>query len=413
MLAKVWVRSPKLGERLVVDPALKEYITHKLDHHQAFSYLGVDRFVQDARQAFPDESAQDLKKAFQVVKAQFAKGLQREGRKKKRAAMFRGGSQGPAVFNPEVERSVVADEFSEGRLQESLVEDTQKAQKYVAEFWALAKYLPTNPHVLDDSLSSVYARALAHRILDQSMPVLTHELGKSRFPYLTYQSALSRLLKLKAARNAFDESLVEDYTRQQVQPLIACAVPPPEAFEPIIAFRGDREWSYCPVKRMTQKLKGVSALVDHLVHQEPLKTVNPGFESEVPRDQLGGQFMGRPLPPRSLRYPTLGCVAHSLPTDPAYKSAVIHAIKLLEVSPKWPQASKIQMINSLKEVYDNLKPMAHYQEKLEAAMPLVRPARAPQNYKTSWRRTKPFIFYIRSLTTQKPMWSRPKRKDKK
>jgi hypothetical protein len=134
-----------------------------------------------------------------------------------------------------------------------------------------------------------------------------------------------------------------------------------------------------------------------------------------PRSKLDEQL-------RHVRYPTLQRVAHRLPTDNAYRSATRHAINVLERTP-WAYRKKLQFANTLKEVYDSLAPSAKYHKRLDRAMPMNRlhTGYRPKGLQfkltkclpKDWRYRRGTNFYIRSLTTQKPIWTRAKKGKKK
>lgn len=113
--------------------------------------------------------------------------------------------------------------------------------------------------------------------------------------------------------------------------------------------------------------------------------------------------MGKPLKQiqveeRQMRYPTLQRVAHTLPRDPKYRATVRHAIGVLERSSGWSFSDKLQAINTLKEVWENLASSQKMNEILERSIPWtrnrgdLRPTRHPSSLIGKSRRislTKP------------------------
>ncbi|PHJ15863.1 dna double-strand break repair rad50 atpase [Cystoisospora suis] len=361
----------------------------------------------------------------------------------------------------DTEQHITAANFSEETHMLSLVEDLHKAELYCQTTDKLSRQWSTPGGVakgiLGDQFFDVMASALREDLQDQSRPVLVNELTDFENPYMMKREALKRILLHSCTRNCLDESLVDQFLdrRPELVKLRSEARLPPEAIEPLAAFVGVTRFSFDRRRRLEQKLEAVKQLLDHLPGQSeqqgkhdentgtrpplddeaieevlrvlpenyPSDELHPahpfrnhfGFESSVPVGVVGSISMGRGQKKLErelgqLRYPTLQRVAHSLPKDPKYRESVAHAIKILERSRGWDFESKIKAVNSLVEVWNNLAPGKTYERILEHAFPVFRG-------RGTVKKTRPrsVVFnkglkYIRSLTTQKPLYVRLKGK---
>ena len=205
---------------------------------------------------------------------------------------------------------------------------------------------------------------------------------------------------------------------------------PPEVLEPLMAFRGDRTWSFNPQTRLGQKLDAINIALDNMDSKEQLLASLPetkvrrnepdelpqqvfeglshpyrnhlGFKSEVPTDIVGGMYAGRPdtrteEQMKHIRYPTLQRVANRLPQDDCYRSHVVHSIRVLERSRSWKYDKKTEAINKMKEVYDTLAPSEKYRSRLDEKFTVnrvnlsqgrIRGVKFQQGFHKHWRRKK-------------------------
>ncbi|CDJ30769.1 uncharacterized protein EMH_0033010 [Eimeria mitis] len=229
-------------------------------------------------------------------------------------------------------------------------------------------------------------------------PTLTNELTDFDNPYMLKREAIRRLLEERGARNALDESMIDDYLdrRPDLAKLRLCAKLPPEVVEPLAAFHGLTNYNFDKRIRLQQKVNAMFRAVDaadseldkvlgnleenqrsdmkHELH--PFRN-HFGFVSAVPTGTVGSITMGREESGtdkelRKIRYPTLQRVAHTLPKDPKYRAIVAHAIRVLERSRGWDFQDKVKAINTLVEVYNHLPPSATYERKLDEAFPVFR-----------------------------------------
>lgn len=313
--------------------------------------------------------------------------------------------------------------FKEGARTQSIVEDLQKAAHYqrvcrLAENSVLGE---SGRHEnRNDGISDTLAAAFRDHLVEQHRPVLTHELADYENPYMMKRSALERLLQERCVRNKVDERnlrMVLD-RRPDLIKLRPEATIPPEVLEPLAAFRGDTRWHFTPRERLVQKLEGVTSAVASLVASKGdakkmirnlpeniptdasavIGTRHPwqnhiGFESAVPRGTAGGTKFGQPTPPLAeqllkMRYPTLQRVAHTLPDDPKWRAHVTQTIRVLERSKNWDFKSKLRAVNSMKEIYDNLRPSEEYTQGLDEKLVLNR---VPSHLKKKYAKNEQYV----------------------
>ncbi|XP_026192070.1 uncharacterized protein LOC34618186 [Cyclospora cayetanensis] len=296
---------------------------------------------------------------------------------------------------------VVAANFTEEAQTLSLIEDIHKAEVY----------------------QEICAKLQAHR------PTLVNEFTDFENPYMLKRQALKRLLEERGTRNAVDESVIDTFLdrRPDLVKLRLSADLPPEVVEPLAAFHGLRSFSFDKRNRLKQKVdalfkavgsahKGLDSLLGDLEENQrsdQISKAHPfrnhfGFASSVPSGTVGSVTMGREdsgvdLELKTIRYPTLQRVAHSLPKDPKYREIVAHAIRVLERSKGWDFKDKLKAISTLIEVYNYLPPSATYERMLDKAFPVFR---TPGMTRQTKSRNSVFcrgLKYIRSLTTQKPL----------
>jgi len=272
-----------------------------------------------------------------------------------------------------------------------------------------------------DILSDVAADALRSHLLDQNRPVLTHEFADFENPYMMKRSALERVLQEHCVRNQLDDKVMHRLLDKQpdLVKLRREAPLPPEVLEPLAAFRGDVRWSFDARVRLQQKIEDANVALDTILGSggDAAKVtgalpenadVDPdqvpgvchpwrnhvGFESAVPRGVSGGTKFGQPMPDLQaqvlkLRYPTLQRVAHTLPADPKWRAHVVRTIRVLERSKNWDFKSKLDAINKLKEVYDQLKTTGQeYNAALDEKLPLNR---VPSHLKRKYARDKQYV----------------------
>lgn len=271
-----------------------------------------------------------------------------------------------------------------------------------------------------DRIADVLGSALRSHVTEQNRPVLTHELADFENPYMSKRSTLERLLQERCVRNQLDERCLPRVLEKlpSLVKLRSEASLPPEVLEPLAAFRGDTRWHFDTRERLAQKLSGVDLALKAVLanHGDVSKVADavpenaetqpdqvPGvthpwqnhvsFETAVPNDFAGGTRMGQPLngtdtQVRRLRYPTLQRVAHTLPKDPKWRSHVVRSLQVLERSKHWDFRSKLRAINSMKEVYDNMRSSEHYTEKLDEKLVLNR---VPSHLKRRYARDAQYI----------------------
>lgn len=353
-------------------------------------------------------------------------------------------------------------EFEGPWRQSSIVEDLWKSEYYQAIHREARKSIPERGLLATrtDRLADVAAAAYRKHITDQNRPVLTHELADFENPYMMRRSALDRLLQERCVRNQLDERCVPRLldNHPDLVKLRAQAALPPEVLEPLAAFRGDSRWHFDSRERLGQKLadaaealnavlvepssvspENLRAVADKLPENQEVRPDqvpgihhpwhnHVGFESAVPTGVTGSTKFGQPMKAiekqvLGLRYPTLQRVAHTLPTDPKWRAHVVRTINVLERSRDWDFQSKLAAINSLKEIYDQMKPSQEYEAALDEKLPVNRVpshlkrkyARNAQYVKTFpkfFLKKKSFYRYRASLTATAPL-KKAKAQDKK
>jgi len=349
---------------------------------------------------------------------------------------------------PEVQFQAEEPEFQERWRVQSIAEDVWKAEYYQQLYRKAHTDIPEVEPLATrrDRLADVFAASYRKHLLDQNRPVLTHELADFENPYMMKRSALERVLSERCVRNQLDERVMPRVLDKHpdLVKLRAEAALPPEVLEPLAAFRGDTRWSFDARERLAQKLEGVSSaleaveawpsaadVAEALPENAPVDPnqvgggiYHPwrnhiGFESLVPSGVAGGTKFGQPPTVledqvRRMRYPTLQRVAHTLPADPKWRAHVVRTIRVLERSKDWDFQSKLNAVNKMKDIYDQLKPSAEYTAKLDEKLPLNRVpshlkrkfAKDKQYVKTFPKRfllKKSFTRYRASLTADAPM----------
>jgi len=388
----------------------------------------------------------DFEEVFKDERDKFRNGRRmevlRRRRKRRNYMLLNSGYE-----EPEPRYEAEEQEFTAPWRAKSMAEDVWKAEYYTHLYRKAHADIPEHEPLATrhDRLSDVTAEAYRRHVLDQNRPVLTHELADFENPYMMKRSALERVLQERCTRNQLDERVMPRLLERHpdLVRLRAEAPMPPEVLEPLAAFRGDSRWSFDARERLAQKLEGASAALGTLAEAggagdvlgvlpenapvdpdqvagvcHPWKN-HVGFESTVPRGKTGGTKFGQPTPALQAqvlrtRYPTLQRVAHTLPADPKWRAHVVRTIRVLERQKDWDFQSKLNAVNKLKEVYDQLKPSAEYNRDLDEKLPLNRVpshlkrkfARDKQYVKTYPKRfklKKSFTRYRASLTATAPM----------
>ncbi|KAK1443249.1 hypothetical protein BgAZ_201250 [Babesia gibsoni] len=301
----------------------------------------------------------------------------------------------------------------------TLVSDVQKATAYDDVQAMLASIRPVPQDKITDDFLHIMARAIEYNIARVERPVLFNELSDYESSYAMQRAAIRNLLINRCTRNAFEETRVDKFIdKLKLSSQRLNAPLPPEAIEPVIAFRGYATYSFDPCRRLAQKLTNMQRLVQAIVKNDTdflasLGTsaecqVGPlskypfnnyyGFESCVPKDVTGSIKMGKPVAGDSVRYQNLQSVAHSLPKDRKYRSVVTHAIRVLERAKGWDHKSKIKAINRLVQVYNNLAPSRYYERVLEKSIPLVRTKGSVVRTRSRQETFNRGLKYIQSLT---------------
>eukprot|EP00929_Paragymnodinium_shiwhaense_P118532 TRINITY_DN90448_c0_g1_i1.p1 TRINITY_DN90448_c0_g1~~TRINITY_DN90448_c0_g1_i1.p1 ORF type:complete len:752 (-),score=128.72 TRINITY_DN90448_c0_g1_i1:260-2515(-) len=376
---------------------------------------------------------EEFAEAFKIAKLIFQryKGKERIRRKsqfKNYARLNTGYSEEDEVFNPEV------DEFKGSWRTNSMREDYWKADYYTSlQRWI--KDVVPEPEPLSmrtDRVADVLGEALRGHISDCNRPVLTHELADFDNPYMMKQSATARIVHERCVRGPLDERMMPRLVEKQpdLVKLRAEAKLPPEVLEPLAAFRGDVRWNFDASARLEQKLQAVDQALEAVLTSQGASesvvsalpenaAVDPGqvpgvhhpwrnhlgFESAVPGGLAGGTRMGQPEPALQaqidkLRYPTLQRVAHTLPNDTKWRAHVARSVQVLERSKHWDYASKLRAMNSMKEVYDRLKPSSEYSDLLDEKLPLNRvPSHLTKKYGGGRQWVKTFPKKFRSKKT--------------
>ncbi|KAI4837887.1 hypothetical protein MKS88_003306 [Plasmodium brasilianum] len=138
------------------------------------------------------------------------------------------------------------------------------------------------------------------------------------------------------------------------------------------------------------------------------------FKTNIQKKYVGGIKNSKPINTEEeelsyMRYPTLQCVAHSLPKDIKYRNNVVHTIKVLERSKYWDYTSKIKAINTLIDVWNNMHSSEHYENLLDKSLPVIYSKDMLRKTRTRKETYNQGITYIQSLTTQKPLHMRTKK----
>lgn len=350
--------------------------------------------------------------------------------------------QNPGYTEPEEVYEITEREFTPEFEEASMAEDRWKAEAYdsVESFWH--EVFPEREPLAyrSSQMEDVLPSALRQHYTDQNRPVLTHELADYANPYMMKRSAMERLLHKKCVRNPLEERMVHQVLdrRPDLVKLRARARAPPEVLEPLMAFRGDARWNHDPQELLLQKLLGaesaldaieadgqisdvVEALPENIQNTEPQPGINhpwrnhDGFKTAAPHGVTGGISMGRPTKPvdeflQQVRYPTLQRVAHTLPQDKKWRAHVVQTIRVLERAKGWDFESKLRAVNTMKEIYDNIRSSKEYTAALDEKLPYNRvPTKlqrryAPgvkyvRRYAKDWKLHKQHTHYVRSLTT--------------
>jgi len=321
--------------------------------------------------------------------------------------------------------------LDEGR-DEALVEDIKLAGEYEDVFRRYrsnpytASLLRTEDGSSDDpaihkntSITSrfadVWGRALQDDALEVQRPTLNLELSDYETPYMMKREAIKRLV-LAQCRNPLDFRLVETFLNKRSDLIKARAEAraPPEVFEPLMAFRGDRTWRYDARELGVQKLKAVDEVLDSVLNEKPVKESEDDiWETAVPsrHETLGGTRFGRPLSKieqrlRKWRYPTLQPAFHNLPEDPAWRSHVAQTVAVLERNKGWDYKSKLRTVNTMKEVYDNLAPSEWYRTKLDEKLPYNRPGKKAKGHDVVYEQPFPkkWRIHIMRRKTKRAPW---------
>lgn len=383
-----------------------------------------------------EDFEETYKKTWDLFRRDRAREVQRRRRTKRNYARLNAGyTEEEAVYDPE------EPEFQGEHRVKSMAEDYWKAEYYQRLCRDLEDFVPERePRSAprSDRLLDVFGAALRAHIAEQNRPTLTHELADFENPYMMKRSAAQRILQERCVRNQLDERCLPRLLDNQpdLVKLRAKAPMPPEVLEPLAAFRGDVRWHFDARERLLQKLRAadtaLSALVSSAGDAAEVAQALPenaaadpaqvpgvhhpwrnhvGFESAVPRGVAGGTRFGRPEEALTaqisrLRYPTLQRVAHTLPADPKWRAHVAKSIEVLERSKQWDYASKLRAINSMKEVYDHLKPSHFYTSLLDEKLPINRvPSHLKKKYApdADYVRTFPKKFIKKKTNTRYPL----------
>ena len=308
------------------------------------------------------EDLEDFKAVHRAAISIIKREEERAKAPKRRKAATENEGYSEAVVEPVIEHW----RFSPETRINSLIEDKWKADHYVNMCAKITRMLSRGESAIDsDLLEDVLVRAAEKFLRNESRPVLTNELSDFYNPFMMKKATSERLLHEACVRNKLEESLVKEVlnTDPQLIKLRSQADLPPEILEPLQAFRGVTDWSFDPEVRMTQKLVGVTRLIalieeygdeatKYFLKKEKKKIENSGFTSQVPAGRRGGWAHGKPVLADTVRYPTLQCVAHSLPKDAHYRAQAVHALRILERSRGWTFSDKTKAVNALKEVLD-------------------------------------------------------------
>lgn len=313
-------------------------------------------------------------------------------------------------------------EFEADWRLKSILEDCWKSDYHVHLERLSKQMIPERQPLATrtDRTADVLASALRSHVTEQNRPVLTHELADFENPYMTKRSAMERLLSERCVRNQLDERVLPRLLEKEptLVKLQGEANLPPEVLEPLAAFRGDTRWHFDARERLGQKLSTVdtalAAIVDTKGNPQAVQAALPenadvqpdqvaglhhpwrnhvGFSSAVPKDFAGGQRMGQPMNAideqlLKLRYPTLQRVAHTLPKDPKWRAHVVRTIRVLERSKHWDFRNKLRAVNSMKEIYDNMRPSEYYNRRLDEKLVVNR---VPSHLKRKYARNAQYI----------------------
>ncbi|CAD7954008.1 unnamed protein product [Amoebophrya sp. A120] len=266
------------------------------------------------------------------------------------------------------------------------------------------------------------AAAFRDEYLDSVRPVLGNELSDWKTPAMMKKSILTKILN-SFTRNKIEKSVVEKIVdNAAMKSMISgrlTADLPPEVLEPVFSFNGNQSWSFDPRERVRIQLENVEGkldelLADDLCHHDaqemtssrtatstkndndphhlhrgveelapvttPNSTTFPSLSPETRGELLGSYKFGKPQVKservlNTLRYPTLQSVANRLPEDKAYRSHVWSVINILERQKGWTFADKIRAVQTLKEVYYNLKKSSYWRRRIDKKLPLMCPSK--------------------------------------
>lgn len=431
-------------------------ITHIIKRYQNLSHRDRERLQQAAINAQQIDHTKDVYLNFQprevsedthqtpAVAPVLRKRFKRQVPSYLRRYPIR-GTRGVVKFH-DVNESIPAiaeDAFSEAAETETLAEDRFKAEIYEL----MTKQIKNDKYQIDeksDRFGDTALKAMREDLLNVNRPVLTNELADYSNPYMMKRQILEKILHSQCVRNRNDERLVRHVLdkRADLQKLRSQAEMPPEVIEPLFAFHGITRYSYNHFENLDNKLESIKiaveeikqseskdsdefvrTVVDKLPENQPSDEISQfhpfanhfGFESAVPYGKAAGLERGRPLNRldselRKVRYPTLQRVAHSLPVDPKYRKSVVHAIRVLERSKGWDYHDKLHAINTMKEVFDNLASSRKYDHWLDKALPPIRAAKSTPFTHAKDKLHRGPMKWLRSLTTQKPLWIRQQKK---
>lgn len=343
----------------------------------------------------------------------------------------------PGDFS-EFSAEVTAKEFSPESQTVSLIEDVFKANIYESMHEKALEQWPRK-NILSDSLKDNITSAIREHIINFNRPVLTNLLADYSNPYMMKRQIYESFLHAKCLRNTNDEKVVKWLLNEStnLQKLTHKAAAPPEVVEPLFAFNGVTKYSFddkissrmkitnildvlkkCSVGDKSELEEIIKSLPETITSDQyhpnhPFRN-HFGFETCVPYGTCGGITMGRPMSDinkelRQIRYPTLQRVAHSLPKDGKYRSAVKHAINTLEISKDWSFEDKLKAINTMKEVFDNLACSRRYSKSMKRVLTTIRARHAIRFAKPKSPSTS-ISQWLCSVTTERPHWMRSKTK---
>eukprot|EP00392_Amoebophrya_sp_AT5.2_P019110 g19832.t1 len=229
-------------------------------------------------------------------------------------------------------------------------------------------------HPRPSRLQTVVQAARRDAYLEKNRPVLANELSDFRTPYMQRRSILQKAL-LQLARNKVEVGAVEKVLNAD-KSLVGGRLRgdlPPEALEPVYAFSGTGAgWSFDARRRAALHLQSAAEGLSKLGPEDPYQPSN---------HLLGSYKFGKPPSSKwsrllkQTRYPTLNRVANRLPLDRVYRAHVLSVINVLERQKGWRYEDKLQAVQSLKEVYGNLRKSGYWRRKLDKKLPLNCPSK--------------------------------------